>query len=482
MTPFRLIAAVAVVCAAAYLLAWPVAIAPVAWMPAPNPGLTGPFAHSVGFTDLRPVAPDVGEGPEAVTQGPDGFLYTGLQDGWIVRFRPGGPGPAERVVQTGGRPLGLQFDATGHLIVADAFRGLLSVAPDRTIAVLVEAVDGQRLRFPNALDIAADGAVWFSDASQRFDQHHWRLDYWEGRATGRLLRYDPQTRQTTVRLADLRFGNGVALGPDDAFVLVNETVAARVHRLWLTGPRAGTREIFLDGLPGYPDNLSYNGRGLFWVALAAPRVAALERLAGFPRLRQVLFRLPAALTDVRPQAIAWVLGVDVRGTVRHHLRETAGRYANITSVREVDGVLWLGSLFGRAGAGASRAVSGAGASPLVRGRASRRAGRSACGAGILTRLRRWGHAGTATDAQRLAFAGRGTGPCLTGVVGVGTMADTGWRRPERWGTLCVRGPQVHRPKAVDLDAASAGDGRPPMAPSAKARGLSHQSWRTTHGD
>jgi hypothetical protein len=101
------------------------------------------------------------------------------------------------------------------------------------------------------------------------------------------------------------------------------------------------------GCRAYPDNLSYNGRGLFWVALAAPCVEALDRLAGAPWLRQVLFRLPAALTDVRPPAVAWVLGVDVQGAVWHHLRETSGRYAHITSVQEFDGALWLGSLFGR---------------------------------------------------------------------------------------------------------------------------------------
>jgi sugar lactone lactonase YvrE len=342
-----IIAAIVLAGLAAYLLAWPVSIDPVAWRSSPTPGLTGPFARSEGFTALQQMAPDIGEGPEEVTQGPDGFIYTGLQDGRIMRFRPDGEGWAELTAQTGGRPLGLQFDAQGHLIVADAFRGLLSVAPNRTIAVLVDTVDGQRLRFANALDIAADGAIWFSDASQRFDQHHWRFDFWEGRATGRLLRYDPRTHQTAVWLEDLRFANGVALGPDDAFVLVNETLAARIHRLWLKGPQAGTRDVFLDGLPGYPDNLSYNGRGLFWVALAAPRVEALDRLAGYPWLRQVLFRLPAALTEVQPPAVSWVIGVDVQGTVRYHLRDTAGRYTNVTSVREVDGALWLGSLFGR---------------------------------------------------------------------------------------------------------------------------------------
>jgi sugar lactone lactonase YvrE len=347
MQVYILIALLIVTGLAAYLLGRPVAIDPVAWRPTPNPGLTGSFARSQPFIGLQRSIPDLGEGPEAVAHGPDGFLYTGLQDGRIVRFRPDGAGGAELVVQTGGRPLGLRFDAHGRLIVADAFRGLLAVAPDRTITILVETVDGARLRFPNALDIAADGAIWFTDASQRFDQHHWIHDFWEGRATGRLLRYDPHTRQTAVRLDALRFANGVALGPDDAFVLVNETVAARITRLWLTGPQAGARDVFFDGLPGYPDNLSHNGQGLFWVALAAPRVDALDRLAGYPWLRTVLFRLPEALTRVTPPPVAWVLGVDAQGRVRHQLREVAGGYRNITSVHEVNGELWLGSLFGR---------------------------------------------------------------------------------------------------------------------------------------
>jgi sugar lactone lactonase YvrE len=345
--PRGIIAGLALAGLAAYLLWWPVAIDPVAWVPAPNPGLTGPFAQSQPFTGLQRMVPDLGEGPEDVTLGPDGFMYTGLQDGRIMRFRPNGEGRAELVAQTGGRPLGLHFDAQGHLIVADAFQGLLAVAPDRTMTVLTDRVDGQRLRFPNALAISADGAIWFSDASQRFDQHHWINDFWEGRATGRLLRYDPHTEQTTVELDDLRFANGVALGPGDVFVLVNETVAARIRRLWLSGPQAGTHDIFMDGLPGYPDNLSSNGRGLFWVALPAPRVAALEQLAGRPWLRTVLFRLPNVITSVTPEPVGWVMGVDVHGRVRHHLRETAGGFAHITSVQEYEGALWLGSLFGR---------------------------------------------------------------------------------------------------------------------------------------
>jgi sugar lactone lactonase YvrE len=47
--------------------------------------------------------------------------------------------------------------------------GLLSISPERKVTVLADSVNGERMLFPNALAIAADGTVWFSDASRRFD-------------------------------------------------------------------------------------------------------------------------------------------------------------------------------------------------------------------------------------------------------------------------------------------------------------------------
>jgi hypothetical protein len=121
MRAHTVIAVLSVAGLAASLLGWPVAIDPVAWQPAHNPGLTGPFSRSQPFTELQQPIPNLGEGPEAVAHVPDGFLFTGLQDGRIVRFRPDG---AELVARTGGRPLGLCFDAHSDLVVVDAFRGL----------------------------------------------------------------------------------------------------------------------------------------------------------------------------------------------------------------------------------------------------------------------------------------------------------------------------------------------------------------------
>jgi hypothetical protein len=114
----------------AYLSFWPVPIDPVAWRPDADPGLAGPYAINEDLAPLEVLEPAVGFGPEDVARSADGRFYTGLLDGRIVRFDGRG---AETWVDTGGRPLGLEFDAAGRLIVADADRGLLAVSPDGTI-------------------------------------------------------------------------------------------------------------------------------------------------------------------------------------------------------------------------------------------------------------------------------------------------------------------------------------------------------------
>lgn len=72
----------------------------------------------------------------------------------------------------------------------------------------------------------------------------------QGEATGRLLRYDPVSRETRVLADGIWFANGVALSPDGSFVAVVETVGMRVKRVWLAGEKKGQVDILLDRLPG----------------------------------------------------------------------------------------------------------------------------------------------------------------------------------------------------------------------------------------
>ena len=36
----------------------------------------------------------------------------------------------------------------------------------------------------------------------------------------------------------------------------------RIQKYWLCGDKAGTAEIFIENLPGFPDNVSSNEKGI----------------------------------------------------------------------------------------------------------------------------------------------------------------------------------------------------------------------------
>ena len=327
---------------AAYLLLWPVAIDPVAWTPPPAPARDGPYAPNDRLRAVERIAVG-GRGPETTAIDAQGRVYTGLEDGRIVRLTPGSP-PAE-LARTGGRPLGVALDAAGHLLIADGVKGLLRTGADGgDVEVLAAIHDGRRIGLADDLDLGPDGTVYFSDASTRFGLGDSEADIVEHGANGRLLAWDPRTGQTRLLLDQLYFPNGIAVAPDGQFVLVNETSAYRVLRYWLTGPRAGQHDVLIDNLPGFPDGISTGTGGVYWIALFAPRSADLDRLAGRPFLRKVAARLPTWLRP-RPEHHAWVVGVDADGKVVYSLEDaSAGSYAPITSVEERGGYLYLGAL------------------------------------------------------------------------------------------------------------------------------------------
>lgn len=325
-----------------YLLFWPVPVEPQAWTPQPMPQLEGQYAVNNALAAAERIAAGAGVGPETVSVDAEGRIYAGFEDGRIARFAAGGSGP-ETFAQTGGRPLGHRFDAAGNLIVADAVKGLLSISREGKITTLATGHGGVPFGLTDDVEPGADGNYYFSDASWKHPLAQATLDFIEHGANGRLLAYDPRTRETRLLLDHLHFANGVAVAPDASYVLVAETAEYRVRRTWLAGPRAGQSDIFIDNLPGFPDGISSNGRGIFWVAIFGPRDAQLEGLLPRPFLRKLLLRLH--LPDPAPRRYAMVLGLDAEGRVVHNLQDpSASAYMPITAVQEAGGMLYLGSL------------------------------------------------------------------------------------------------------------------------------------------
>jgi len=346
MAKFLVFLAMVIAGVGAYLVFAPVPIDPIAWTPAQSPEKTGVFAANEDLSAATRLADNQGIGPEDTTIGPAGWLYTGYEDGRIVRINPieGQAAGIEVIANTGGRPLGLQFDAGGNLIIADGVKGLLSLSPEGDLTLLTDSMDGAKMLFVDDLDIASDGKIWFSDASTRFGIHDNLLDVMESRKTGRLLSFDPSTGITKVELDDLGFANGVALAADESFVLVNETFRYRVTRLWLTGPKSGQTDAFLENLPAHPDNLSRAPDGSFWIALVALRSQALDDLMPTPFWRKLVMRLPEAMRGPLIVPYGWVVAANEAGEVIANLQDPNGNYGTITSVNERGGFLYLGSL------------------------------------------------------------------------------------------------------------------------------------------
>ena len=330
-----------VVLALAYLTLAPAPIDPVPWDPPPVPEMMGKLAPNALLSLAELIAQGQVDGPEDIETDAAGRLYAGTNAGTIVRVEQG---KVEVFATTGGRPLGLDFAPDGRLIVADAVKGLLAVAPDGTVETLTTGADGVPFGFTDDVAVARDGTIYFSDASDKFGFGDHMFDLLEGRPHGRLLHHDPATKATKVLLADLYFANGVALASDESFVVVSETYRYRLTRYWLRGPKAGSHDVLADGLPGFPDGVAQSGRGTFWVALFTVRNPSGDFLAPRPFLKRMVANLPRFLWP-KPEPYGLVLELDEQGQVIRSLHDASGAYVEqVTSAHEHGDKLYLGHL------------------------------------------------------------------------------------------------------------------------------------------
>ncbi len=328
---------------------------PVGLSVAPVKGMAGLMPHEIApkLAKAALLAAGQVDGPEDVIVDRDGNVYCGTRDGYIMRLAAGDVAHAEPLAKIGGRPLGLAFDREGRIVACVAGMGLVRVDMDGAVELLTDQTersffsvqDDTVIRMADDLDIAPDGIIYFSDATKRYDIENWGLDLLEGRPNGRLLSYDPATQRTRTVCDNLVFPNGVCLTHDGRHLLVASTWDCSILAFDLADMKAGPR-VFLDGLPGYPDNINRASDGGYWIALAGMRNPVIDLAMKHPGLRRRMTkRVPPTNWLFGNLNIGGVLKIDGGGRIIDAFwDEASGPLYMITSMREHEGVLYLGGV------------------------------------------------------------------------------------------------------------------------------------------
>ncbi|XP_035003342.2 adipocyte plasma membrane-associated protein [Hippoglossus stenolepis] len=335
----------------------------------PPPALEGPLAVNTRLQKGRRLFSGELHGPESFTADDDGNVYTGTVDGKLWRIGP--DDSLTLITQMGqnlpecgsspdyeplcGRPHGVRLDRRGQLIVADSYLGLHSVDPqtgDKTLLLPnPQGADGVPFAFLNGLEISPQtGIIYFTDSSSRWGRRHVKLEVIELNSLGRLLAFDPQTGSVRVLLDSLYMPNGVVLSPDEHFLLLAETSIGRILRFWLKGPRAGTTEIVMDNMVGYPDNIRLSDHGTFLVGITTPRFRKLvppflDAIAPYPAVKRFLAKvIPLSWYGLLLPRYALVLELGLDGELVGSLHDPEGRLTwAISDVFQHRGRTYLGS-------------------------------------------------------------------------------------------------------------------------------------------
>ncbi|CAI0401979.1 unnamed protein product [Linum tenue] len=287
------------------------------------------------------------EGPEDLFVDKGGVIHTIGRDGWVRRMQIHGDGCWERWKQIHSySALGItpSNHATAGVLIADA---QLYYYETNCKMYNTHEVRLSEVRFADEVVESGDGSVYISVPSTKFGYHNWYLDVLEAKPNGQILKYDPFTGRTTVLLDHLCFPNGLVLPKEEDCLIFCETWKFRCQKYWLTGARKGTTEIFVDNLPGGPDNIHLAPDGSFWIGVIQVVSPGHEFVHTSKLLKHMVASTPRLLGLVSraPTTMARVVKVGADGRIIKMLEDPDGKLMSfVTTAFEFEGHLYLGSL------------------------------------------------------------------------------------------------------------------------------------------
>jgi gluconolactonase len=169
-------------------------------------------------------------------------------------------------LQPSGYANGMYFDAKGNLIAcADEHNQLWSIAPDKTVTVLVTNFQGKYLNGPNDVWIAPNGAMFITDP---FYLRSW-WDHKTMALTNEEVFYLSPDRKNLTRVTDdLKKPNGITGTPDGKYLFVSDIGARQTWRYDIQPDGSLTNKTLIcklgsDGMTiDEEGNLYLTGRGV----------------------------------------------------------------------------------------------------------------------------------------------------------------------------------------------------------------------------
>ncbi|GBO29805.1 Adipocyte plasma membrane-associated protein, partial [Araneus ventricosus] len=357
--------------------------------PYSNPfrNFTGPLEENNRLGEADRLFHGILGGPESIVFH-EGFLYTSLEDGRIVKIKDE---KITTVARTGtacaipyeerkcGRPLGMRKGKDGLLYFCDAYYGIFAMnfttgALNNILPSSVH-VEGHELKFPDDLDIDNQGNIYFTDASTKWDLSTIFYLMFENEAGGRIIRYNIHSGETEVLAKNLNFPNGVQLSEDGKSLLVCEIMNRRILRLYIKGEKKGKLEVFADALPAEPDNIRPSSSGGYWVGFTSARNSTNpllpDRFSEYPNLKRfygrihtfffnLLVKLSEFVDNHAFRVFAYklkrgdyilslfhrhgiIIEFDKNGQILRSFHSPDGKISDLSEVKEHDGYLYLGS-------------------------------------------------------------------------------------------------------------------------------------------
>nr|XP_020650399.1 adipocyte plasma membrane-associated protein [Pogona vitticeps] len=327
------------------------------------PLLTGALEPNIKLRQAERLFENQLVGPESIANIGD-VLFTGTADGKILKIENGeihilaqlghGPCSSREDEPACGRPLGIRVGPNSTLFVADAYYGLFEINPvSGEVKLLVSSktpIEGKKMLFVNDLTLTRDGRkIYFTDSSSKWHRKDYSLLIMEASDEGRLLEYDTVTKEVKVLMGGLRFPNGVQLSPSEDFVLVAETTMARIRRYYVSGLMKGGEDMFVENMPGFPDNIRISSSGGYWVAMSAvranPGFSMMDFLSERPWIKRIIFKLLSQETVIKfVPKYSLLVELSDTGSYRRSFHDPNGMVATyISEAHEYDGHLYLGS-------------------------------------------------------------------------------------------------------------------------------------------